>query len=120
MDLSDRAQDVNDDLNKEIESRFRGQQNNRPEFEGLEFIDVVRSWTEGGNFMPERIMSKPMIKRFVTDLETKIGVSLFLRSSNDNDEISSTLLVKYIEFIQTLDDLFPSFRQLMVQLQILP
>lgn len=114
------AQDINDPLNLEIQTRFNGQKKNRPEFEGLEFIDVVRSWSENGNFKLERVMSKPLIQKFVLDFEPLVGVSIFLRNSNDADEIASKLLIKYFEFIQTPDDLFSSLRQLMVQLQVLP
>ena len=52
-------------------------------------------------------------------LESKIGLSLFLRSSNNDEEIASLLLIKYFDFIASLDDLFPSFRQLFIQLHIL-
>lgn len=112
--------DINNPLNKEIQSRFNGQKDNRPEFVGLEFTDVIRSWSENGVFMPERVMSKPMIKNFVTDLEDKIGLSLFMRNSNDQEEIASKLLIKYFDFIRTIDDIFPSFRELLLQLQVLP
>lgn len=114
------AQDINDPINLEIQSRFNGQKKNRHEFEGLEFIEVVRSWSENGSFKLERVMSKPLIKKFVLDFESIVGVSIFLRSSNHTDEIASKLLINYFEFIQTPDDLFPSLRQLMVQLQVLP
>lgn len=65
-------------------------------------------------------MSKPLIQKFVTDLENKIGVSLFLRESNVDEEVASKLLFKYFDFIQTIDDLYPSFRDLMKQLDVLP
>ena len=112
--------DINSPLNKEIEIRFNGQKNNRPEFANLNFVDVVRSWCEDAVFKPERVMSKPLIKKFVTDLENKIGISLFLRNSNADEEIASILLFKYFDFIRTMDDLYPSFRHLMEQLEVLP
>ncbi|HZJ97211.1 MAG TPA: AAA family ATPase, partial [Oligella sp.] len=118
-DFASKVKDVSSELNKEIQGRFNGQKNNRPEFEGLEFANVIRSWFENGTFMPERVMSKPMIKKFVLALESKIGLSLFLRSSNDHEEIASKLLNSYIDFIQSVDDVYPSFRQLLSQLQIL-
>ena len=99
---------------------FKGQKNNRPEFQGLSFTDVVRSWRENGDFKPERVMSKPLIQKFVIDLEGRIGVSLFLRSSNAPDEIASKLLNKYFDFIQNIDDLYPSFNRLLEQLKVLP
>lgn len=112
--------DINSPLNKEIEIRFNGQKKNRPEFANLNFVDVVRSWCEDAVFKPERVMSKPLIQKFVTDLENKIGISLFLRSSNADEEIASILLFKYFDFIRTMDDLYLSFRHLMEQLEVLP
>ncbi|WKM74734.1 AAA family ATPase [Klebsiella oxytoca] len=112
--------DINSPLNKEIEIRFNGQKKNRPEFANLNFVDVVRSWCEDAVFKPERVMSKPLIQKFVTDLENKIGISLFLRNSNADEEIASILLFKYFDFIRTMDDLYLSFRHLMEQLEVLP
>ncbi|EKP0297330.1 MULTISPECIES: ATP-dependent nuclease [Aeromonas] len=118
-ELAENVQDINSSSNREIESRFNGQKNNRPEFSTLQFTDVVRSWTDQGVFRPERVMAKPIIRDFVMGLESKIGLSLFLRSSNNDEEIASLLLIKYFDFIASLDDLFPSFRQLFIQLHIL-
>ncbi|MEI7185013.1 AAA family ATPase [Pectobacterium carotovorum] len=119
-ELRDSVTDLTSPLNKEIEVRFNGQKNNRPEFVNLNFVDVVRSWCEDAVFKPERVMSKPFIKKFVTDLENKIGISLFLRSSNVDEEVASKLLFNYFNFIQTINDLYPSFRHLMEQLEVLP
>lgn len=119
-ELRGSVQNIQSPLIKEIEGRFNGQKNNRPEFENLSFLEVVRSWCEDANFKPERVMSKPIIQKFVTDLENIIGASLFLRSSNAAEEVASTLLIKYFDFIKTLDDLYPSFRHLMEQLEVLP
>ncbi|EIR5790130.1 hypothetical protein ACN56_10075 [Escherichia coli] len=119
-ELKDSVNNLTSSLNKEIEARFNSQKKNRPEFANLNFVDVVRSWCEDGVFKPERVMSKPLIQKFVTDLENKIGVSLFLRESNVDEEVASKLLFKYFDFIQTIDDLYPSFRDLMKQLDVLP
>lgn len=119
VELSNNIQNVNHPLNKEVELRFNGQKNNRPEFEGLQFTDVVRSWSDNGVFKPERVMSKVMIQKFVMDFESRVGMSLFLRNSNNEEEIASKLLMNYFDFIRSLDDLFPSFRLLFTQLEIL-
>lgn len=119
-ELAESTQHIESPLIGEIESRFNGQKNNRPEFQGLQFTDVVRSWREMGNFKPERVMSKPLIQKFVTDLEDRIGMSLMLRSSNTPDEIAAKLLNKYFDFIQNVNDLYPSFNRLMEQLEVLP
>lgn len=111
--------DVHNSLNKEVEARFRSQKRNRPEFEALEFSDVVRSWGEPQNFKYEMVMSKPVIALLILDLETRLGLSLFLRSSNSDEDISSTLLLKYFDFIQTREDLVPSLRELFIQLGVL-
>ncbi len=103
---------VNNDLNKGTEAKFNSQKNNRPEFSDLQFVDVIRSWTENGDFKLERVMSKPMIKKFVNDLEMEIGMSLFLRGSNDDEVVASLFLNNYFDFIQTPQDLLPSFRGL--------
>lgn len=119
-ELAAATQNIESPLISEIEGRFNGQKNNRPEFQGLSFTDVVRSWRENGDFKPERVMSKPLIQKFVTDLEDRIGVSLLLRSSNTPDEIAAKLLNKYFDFIQNVNDLYPSFNRLMEQLEVLP
>lgn len=119
-ELAVATQNIESPLISEIEGRFNGQKNNRPEFQGLQFTDVVRSWREMGNFKPERVMSKPLIQKFVTDLEDRIGISLMLRSSNTPDEIAAKLLNKYFDFIQNPNDLYPSFHRLMEQLEVLP
>ncbi|MCX2843049.1 AAA family ATPase [Microbulbifer thermotolerans] len=114
------TQSIESPLIRDIEVRFNGQKNNRPELQDLQFTDVVRSWREMGDFKPERVMSKPLIQKFVTDLEKRIGISLMLRSSNTPDEIAAKLLNKYFDFIQDLHDLYPSFHRLMEQLEVLP
>lgn len=107
-------------LNKDVEARFNGQKNNRPEFEKLQFIDVMRSWTLEGEFKPERVMSKPLIRDFVIELESRIQCSLFLRTSNNEEEIASKLFLKYIKFISSIEDVVPSLKQLLIQLDVLP
>lgn len=119
-ELASATQNIASPLVSEIEGRFNGQKKNRPEFQSLTFTDVVRSWREMEDFKPERVMSKPLIQKFVTDLENRIGISLLLRSSNTPDEIAAKLLNKYLDFIQNLDDLYPSFNRLMEQLEVLP
>jgi hypothetical protein len=119
-ELAAATQNIESPLISEIEDRFNGQKNNRPEFQGLQFTDVVRSWREMGNFKPERVMSKHLIKKFVIDLEDRIGISLMLRSSNTPDEIAAKLLNQYFDFIQNPNDLYPSFHRLMEQLEVLP
>ncbi len=119
LELENKIQNIHHDLNKEVEFRFNGQINNRPEFYTLEFTDVVRSWSDEGVFKPERVMSKTLIQRFVIDLESRTNMSLFLRSSNDMEEVASKLLLNYFDFIESLEDLYPSFKLLLEQLEIL-
>lgn len=64
-------------------------------------------------------MSKSLISKFVRALEDQIGLSFLWRQSNDAEEISSALLFEYIDFIQDLDDLYPSFAQLFLQLGVM-
>lgn len=117
MEISTAAKTLSHDLNKQIELSFNGQKNNRPEFDGLEFIDVMRSW-EGNNFKYERIMSKPLIQEFILRLEEKLQQSLFIRCSNNEEELSSKLLLLYFDFIQDLNDVFPSFKNLLIHLEL--
>lgn len=116
-EISTAAKTLSHDLNKQIELSFNGQKNNRPEFDGLEFIDVIRSW-EGNNFKYERIMSKPLIQEFILRLEGKLQQSLFIRCSNNEEELSSKLLLLYFNFIQDLNDVFPSFKNLLIHLEL--
>ena len=117
--LSTEISDTNTDLNRAIEERFKSQRNNRPEFENLEFVEVMRSWSENGQFRAERIMSKPLIRDFVIRFESAVKRSLFLRTSNKDEEVSSMLFNKYIEFIESIDDLVPSLKNLFTQLGVL-
>jgi len=111
--------DLHSDLNQTVEGRFNGQKRNRPEFSNLQYADVMRSWTIDGNFQTALVMSKPLISLFVTKLEESLGRSLFLRTSNDDEEISSKLFLAYIEFLNDINDLYPSLRELFVQLEVL-
>jgi len=79
----------------------------------------MRSWSDDGQFKPERVMSKPLIRDFVIQLESKIKQSLFIRTSNKDEEVASILFNKYIEFIASIDDLVPSLKQLFTQLGVL-
>lgn len=120
QDLADSIYDTNNDLNKEVEVRFKSQKKNRDEFKDLSFVDVMRSWTDAnGNFKSESIMSKSLIRDFVIKIESEIGVSLFFRKSNEAEEVSSELLFKYIDFIEDINDLYPSFKQLLIQLGVM-
>ncbi|ELB2260431.1 AAA family ATPase [Vibrio parahaemolyticus] len=111
--------DISKPLSQSVEERFKGQKNNRPEFENLQFTDVVRSWTENGIFKAERVMSKPLIRDFVLQLENLLGVSLFLRESNNDEEVSSKLFINYINFINHIDDVAPSLVSLFIQFGVL-
>ena len=117
--IESEIKNINSQLNKETELRFNSQKGNRPEFEELQFNDVVRSWSEGDVFKLERVMSKRLIQIFITQLESRVGFSIFLRSSNADEEIASKLLLNYFDFINNIDDLFPSMRILLTQLGVL-
>lgn len=117
--ISNEIQNPNSDLNKTMEVRFNGQKNNRPEFNALQFIDVLRSWSDQGVFRVERVMSKPMIRDFITSLELKLGRSLFLRTSNDDEEIAAKFFNNYLSFINSIDDVVPSLKSLFIQLGVL-
>lgn len=119
LQINNDITDLHSELNRTIETRFQGQKRNRPEFQNLEFIDVVRSWYENGIFKPEKVMSKPIIRDFVTQLETLIGRSLFLRQSNDDEEVSSKFFINYINFINNINDVAPSLISLLIKLDVL-
>lgn len=117
--LRNDIQNPNSDLNKTMEVRFNGQKNNRPEFSALQFIEVMRSWSDQGVFRVERVMSKPMIRDFITNLELKLGRSLFLRTSNDDEEIASKFFNGYLSFINSIDDVVQSLKSLFIQLGVI-
>ncbi len=118
LEISTAVKNLSNDLNKQIELSFNGQKNNRPEFDRLEFIDVIRSWEDNNNFKYERIMSKPLIQEFILRLEGKLQQSLFMRCSNNEEELSSKLLLLYFDFIQDLNDVFSSFKDLLIHLEL--
>lgn len=111
--------DVNSELNQTVQGRFNSQKRNRPEFEDLEYADVMRSWRRSGVFQTSLVMSKPLIKEFVLKLEENLGRSLFLRSSNDDEEISSKLFLAYVDYLDDIENLYPSLTDLFTQLGVL-
>lgn len=120
-ELANDCCDLTSNLNKEIENSFNGQKNNRLEFKNLQFTEVIRSWKDdNGSFIPEKVMSKIVITKFMCILEEQIGMKLLIRESDDPDTVSSALLLKYIDFIQDINDLYPSFKNLFIQLGVLP
>ncbi|MFA0476893.1 ATP-dependent endonuclease [Vibrio breoganii] len=119
IQLSEDIRNIESPLNKAVEERFKGQKNNRPEFNGLQFLDVIRSWSVDGEFKSERVMSKPIIRDFVLKLESLIGNPLFLRNSDNEEEVSSKLFINYIDFIGDINDVPPSLVTLFVQLGVI-
>lgn len=111
---------IDNELNQKIELRFNGQKNNRPEFRNLQFSEVMRSWKPNGVFEIQRIMSKPLIAKFVKDFEQQLGSQLIHRSVDTDEELSSNLLIAYFDFLASMEDLYPSFKELLMQLDVLP
>jgi hypothetical protein len=107
-------------LNQKIELRFKGQKNNRPEFINLQFPEVMRSWSSNGVFEIQRIMSKPLIAKFVKDFEQQLDCQLIHRNVDTDEELSSNLLIAYFDFLASMEDLYPSFKELLMQLDVLP
>ncbi len=64
-------------------------------------------------------MSKPLISKFVKNLEERVQFAFLLRSSNNDEEISSQLFLKYCDFIDEVNDVYPSFISLFQQIQVL-
>ncbi|MFS1440864.1 AAA family ATPase [Vibrio sp. 10N.286.46.E10] len=118
-ELQQQALDLNSELNIAIKQSFKGQKSNRPEFDTLDFDDVMRGWSDDGQFMTQRIMSKPLISKFVKNLEERVQFAFLLRSSNNDEEISSQLFLKYCDFIDGVNDVYPSFISLFQQIQVL-
>jgi len=120
--ISNIQQEINDihsPLRTILEDRFKFQQVNRPEFNDLTFSDVHRDWTLDDTFRLQMVMSKPLIKRFIVDLEEKIQYSVFLRKSNNDEEVSSLFFNNYIKFISSIDDVIPSLKDLFVMLDLI-
>lgn len=111
--------DIHSPLRTILEDRFKFQQVNRPEFNDLTFSDVHRDWTLDDTFRLQMVMSKPLIKRFIVDLEEKIQYSVFLRKSNNDEEVSSLFFNNYIKFISSIDDVIPSLKDLFVMLDLI-
>ncbi|WP_335910052.1 hypothetical protein [Shewanella indica] len=118
-DIGRRVRDIDDELNKAIEQRFRSQKNNRPEFANLDFLDVVRSWSDNGIFKSERVMSKPLIREFIDAVSADLGRPLVTVAVESDEAKASALFDMYVESIDTMDDLYPSFKSLFTQLGLL-
>jgi AAA15 family ATPase/GTPase len=109
---------IHSDFHKELEARFLSQKSNRVEFANLTFGDVVRDWFEDGQLKLHMVMSKPVIKLFFQKINGLLNNRL-----DDLDEspdvVSSSCFNGYINFIQSIDDLVPSIKDLFIQLEIL-
>jgi AAA15 family ATPase/GTPase len=109
---------IHSDFHKELEARFLSQKSNRVEFANLTFGDVVRDWFEDGQLKLHMVMSKPVIKLFFQKINGLLNNRL-----DDLDELpdvaSSSCFNGYINFIQSIDDLVPSIKDLFIQLEIL-
>ncbi|MDO6672112.1 hypothetical protein [Cobetia amphilecti] len=117
--LQDNSANPARSLAQELKVSFEGQKKNRPEFNGLDFFDVAASWTENEVFKVERVMTKKIIRDFVLAIEDGVGFTMFMRGSNNENEVSSVLLFRYFDFIETEEDIYPSFKKLLQQLEIL-
>ncbi len=118
-DLQNNSTNSSKSLAKDLKVSFEGQKGNRPEFEGLDFFDVTASWMENEMFKVERVMTKKIIRDFVLNVEDEVGFTMFMRRSNNENEVSSILLFRYFDFIESEEDIYPSFKSLLRQLEIL-
>jgi len=96
---------INSDMYSQLKLSFTGQRNTRPEYENLQFDDLVSDWTVGGDFHISRMMNKDQICAFVLEIEAGLSNQLFQRDSNDPEEVSKKLLNIFIESIDSESDL---------------
>lgn len=85
----------------------------RPELENVDFDDFSSEATHNIHFA----MIKDNIRNFVLRLESEIGQPLFARSDDTPETISSKFLSKYFETLQSIDELYPSYNELIQFLQ---
>jgi len=109
---------IHSDFHKELEARFLSQKSNRVEFENLTFGDVVRDWFEDGQLKLHMVMSKPVIKLFFQKLNVLLD-NRFNDLDESPDVVSANFFNSYIGFIQNIEDLVPSIKDLFIQLEIL-
>lgn len=102
-----------------LKASFNGQKNNRPEFEKLDFDEVVQDWNTGNQLRLQNVMNKIHINEFVQKVESGIGHSICLRSGNSDEDVASSLLNTYIDSIQNEADVYPTFRDLSNQMGLL-
>lgn len=118
-EMYNQLKDATTELNTEFEGKFLSQKKNRPEFESHTFNDFLRGIEEHGNIRYELFMSKPMIVKFIHDVENIIETQLFIRDSNEPSHVSSEFFNLYCQNLDTEANLYPSFKEAFKQLNII-
>lgn len=111
-DIQTNIRDVTSGFYSDMENRFRGQRNNRPEYDQLEINEFVRDLDDNGTFQVYRVMSKTVIAKFVLDLEVALGCKFVHRNDDECETISCGLLNQYINILIAPDQLFPAYLDL--------
>lgn len=117
-DIRNNVKSVTSDIYTILRGAFSGQKFNRPEFEKLDFDEVVKDWYSNGQLRLQFAMNKSQINLFVQQVEEKVDCSICLRNGNSDEAVAAALLLTYIDSIASANDIYPTFTQLITQMRI--
>ncbi len=107
--------DVGSQFYQDMKSRFNSQKKpQRPELNDINFDDFAAE----ACYTVQFLMNKSNIAEFVSQLEYEIGGQLFDRDDDNEETLSSKLLIHYFQTIETDDDIIPDFLELVHALRI--
>ena len=111
----DNLKDVTSDLYKEIERSFDGQKTEyRPELSKVNFCDFVKDCYEENSVKLHYVMNKKQIRKFINQFDKYFSCQLLtLQEDSNNNEYTSKLFELYLSKIQSLDQIYPSYKKML-------
>lgn len=101
---------VTTELYADMKSKFSSQKKpQRPELHDVEFDAFAAEASQNVQFL----MNKKNIANFVHEIEQEIGGYLFERDDDEEETLSSNLLISYFQAINNDDEIYPSFISLL-------
>ena len=109
--------DVSSEFYKDMKKRFISQKKlQRPELDSIDFD----TFADEAHAAVQYLMNKRNMAEFVLQLEERIGGRLFDRDDDEDETLSSSLLMNYFSSIEADDDIIPDFISLINDLRISP
>lgn len=117
LNIKNDIHNLNSELYINFSSKFKSQKTEaRPELNAVEFEAFCR---EIDDESIHYLMNKSNIKKFIKDFECRFNCILIAVEEDESEEFySSQLLSKYISYLNNEDELFSSYKELMIKLFI--